>query len=150
LRATRFTRRSWLLTPGLLTPRGPLRAAGAALHVRSLWWTLVTGVAALAEEGQRTDLAQRLLGTPIPSSIADLSAWQHYADALFTILRDERDLGHEWEFTDEVSRKLNDYFYANELLVQCLKVAAVSDREAVLQGLLLPPAVEKQDDKKRG
>ncbi|MFZ4663894.1 MAG: NACHT domain-containing protein [Caldilineaceae bacterium] len=100
---------------------------------------LVTGVAALAEEGQRTDLAQRLLGTPIPSSIADQSAWQHYADALFTILRDERDLGREWAFSDGEINKFNDYLYANELLVQCLKVAAVSDRQAILHGLLLPP-----------
>jgi hypothetical protein len=65
--------------------------------------------------------------------------WQQCADVLFAMLRDQRDLGREWSFSREDVGKLNDYFYANELLVQCLKVAAVADRQAVLQGLLLPP-----------
>jgi len=56
-------------------------------------------------------------------------------------------LGHEWNFTDAEIDKLNAYFYANELLVQCLKVAAVTDRQAVLNGLLLPPAAGQEDQK---
>ena len=112
---------------------------------------LMAVVAALAEEGGLAALAQQLLALPLPPATAGGQAWQCYADALFVILREERDLGHDWEFTDEASRTLNDYFYANELLVQCLKVAAVSDREVVLQGLLLPPDVEAgQEDKKIG
>jgi len=100
---------------------------------------LMEGVAGLAEEGGLPALAQQCLVTPLPIPTADAQAWQHYADALFAILCDERSLGREWDFTDEAIRKLNDYFYANELLVECLKVAAVSDRQAILHGLLLPP-----------
>jgi hypothetical protein len=59
-----------------------------------------------------------------------------------TMLCDERDLGREWNFSGVEINKLNDYLYAYELLVQCLKVAVVTDRQAVLDGLLLPPQVQ--------
>jgi hypothetical protein len=71
--------------------------------------------------------------------------WQQYADALFIILSDERNLGREWNFNDKEIAILNDYFYANELLVECLKVAAVSDRQSVLNKLLMPPEARREE-----
>lgn len=70
--------------------------------------------------------------------------WQQYADRLFALLRGQRDLGREWKFSDKDLYNLGNYFYGNDLLVQCLKVAAVTDRQAVLNNLLLPPAIEQQ------
>jgi hypothetical protein len=104
--------------------------------------SLVNDVALLANEAGLADLAQQLTthSSPLPS--ASRQSWQQYAQTLLTILRDERDLVHEWNFRQNDLDKLNSYFYANELLVQCLKVAVVSDRQAVLNGLLLPPQVE--------
>ena len=100
---------------------------------------LIQGIVTLAGEAGLGETAQGLRASAIPGPTATQQAWQEYADTLFAILRDERDLGREWGFSREDVDRLNDYFYANELLIQCLNVAAVSDREGILQGLLLPP-----------
>ncbi len=110
---------------------------------------LVQGVAGLADEAGRRDLAQLLLSSFIPLPASTPQAWQHYAATLFTILCEQRDLGHEWSFTDEEINKLGTYFSANELLVQCMKSAVVSDRQSVLLGLLLPPDTNEQAKKTR-
>jgi|GEM_PF-3579429 len=100
---------------------------------------LVQGVVELADEAGLAGIAGRLRVMPIPAPNASWQDWQQYADALFAILRDERDLGHEWGFSRKEVETFNDYFYAKELLVQCLKVSVVSDRQAILAGLLSPP-----------
>lgn len=110
---------------------------------------LLHDIVTQAEMAGLTTLAQQLAAHSVPLSNAHIQAWRQYAAFLFTIMCEQRDLGREWNFSQEDLDKLNNYLYANELLVQCLKVATVSDREAVLQGLLLPPA-GGQDDKKTG
>jgi hypothetical protein len=110
---------------------------------------LISSIVALADEAGLTNLAQELTGYTIPKSYLSRYDWQQYAYILHVILNDERDLGREWPFSDEENGKLNDYFYANELLIQCLNVTAISDRQAVLQGLLLPPEA-RQISKKIG
>ncbi len=106
---------------------------------------LLTGVIDLADEAGSAneaglvEVARRLHSLLLPSITASGQEWQKYADALFAILRDERDLAHDWGFTKKDIDTLNDYFYASELLVQCLQVAVISDRQAILAGLLSPP-----------
>lgn len=94
------------------------------------------------------DLTQQLAVHIIPLPGASAQEWHRYADALFAILHDLRALGHPWSLRPEDIDKLKDYFYANELLVQCLKVATVSDRQAILNGLLLPPRRERRTEVK--
>lgn len=48
-------------------------------------------------------------------------------------------MGHEWKLSKKQVDALARYFSANELLVECLKLAYVADREAILAGLLRPP-----------
>lgn len=108
---------------------------------------LIEGIAGLAGEAGLTNLAQRLAVQLCPLPSASTQDWQKCADELFSILRYERDLAREWSLNDKENAKLNDYFYANELLIQCLKVAAVTDRQAVLNGLLLPPETRQEDQK---
>lgn len=105
--------------------------------------SLLQVVAGLADDAKLAALAQYLRAMPMSLPRVDGYSWQQYAVALFPILRDERALRCEWKFSNKEIYKLNDYFYANELLVQCLKVAAVSNRDEVLQKLLLPPGVSK-------
>jgi hypothetical protein len=100
---------------------------------------LLEGVIDLAHKAGMVGEVRRLRALSAPASTASGWDWRQHADALFVILRNERDLAHEWEFTKEEIDALNDYFYANELLVQCIQVAVVSDRQTILQGLLLPP-----------
>ena len=104
--------------------------------------SLVNGVVALANEAGMINLAQQLTALSCPTPGASKQGWQQYASALFAMLRDERDPGRKWNLHHADVNKLNNYFYANELLVQCLKVAVVTDRRAVLNGLLLPPQVQ--------
>ena len=49
-------------TPGLLTPLGLPRAILTALHIRSLWWTLVTAAAAAAPAALHAGVAR---ATPV-------------------------------------------------------------------------------------
>ncbi len=104
---------------------------------------LVQGIAVLAHKAGLVSLMQALEAQPIPLPTAGTQDWQHYADLLLVMLRDQRGLGQEWNFSAHDEEKLNYYFYFNELLVQCLKVAAVTDRQAVLNSLLLPPPASK-------
>ncbi len=91
----------------------------------------------LAIQANRDNLVVDL---SLPTNTANIVDWQQFTDTLHAIMQ-ESDLVHDWQFTDDQIDKLNNYFYANELLVQCLNVAVVSDRQAILAGLLAPPAV---------
>jgi hypothetical protein len=102
------------------------------------------GMIALAKEAELSVVAQTLAAQPLPPLAADPQAWQQYADALFAMLQ-QRDLARQWKFSDEQSERLERYFAANELLVQCLKVATVTDRQAILNGLLEPPVPRTEE-----
>jgi hypothetical protein len=99
---------------------------------------LSQGMIALAKEAGLPVVAQTIAAQPIPPPTADPQAWQQYADVLFAMLQ-QRDLARQWAFSDEQIERLERYFAANELLVQCLQVATVTDRQAILNGLLKPP-----------
>ena len=61
-------------------------------------------------------------------------------------MQHHRDIGHDWNLSPEQIWKLNDWIEANELLVQCLKLAVVSDRKGIAAGLLLPPKATTDAD----
>lgn len=100
---------------------------------------LTKGTTDLAQEARLTDVVQAIAAQPVPPPTATPQEWQRHADALFAILQ-QHDLGQEWRFSTEQIKKLNRYLAANELLLQCLKVATVTDRQAILNGILEPPA----------
>ncbi len=57
------------------------------------------------------------------------------------VLIEHRNIGHDWQFTDEQREKLNQYYEANKLLVECLKSDCYVRREtrqAIEESLLLP------------
>jgi len=81
----------------------------------------------------------RLLVVPEPS--ANAQAWQGLADQLDAVMQ-QRGLLQDWYFTGEQIDKLNTWLAANELFVQCLKLAVVPDRQALLNRLLAPPPVD--------
>lgn len=100
--------------------------------------TLLQGISVLAENAGLITLAQRLRTLTIPSPSNSWKDWQQYATALLVILR-ERNLEHKWKLSPKEVDILNSYFYANELLIHCLNIAAVSDRDALLHRLVLQP-----------
>lgn len=97
-------------------------------------------IGTLSKSTSATGLAEQLGRLNVPSAGDFEQTWADFAAKLLNIMRQERDLGHDWQLTATQVDKLNAYFAANELLVQCLKLAVVSDRQAILDGLLLPPA----------
>jgi predicted NACHT family NTPase len=56
------------------------------------------------------------------------------------ILIQYRNIGHDWQFSDEQRQKLQQYYTANKLLVDSLKSENVSDqlRQEIEATLLLP------------
>jgi hypothetical protein len=52
-----------------------------------------------------------------------------------------RNIGHQWQFSDKQKEVLKQYYAANELLVDCLKVpceVTPTVREEISETLLLP------------
>ena len=45
----------------------------------------------------------------------------------------------DWELTEEQLNVLGNYLSSTELLLDCLDLAAIEDRQAVLDRLLIPP-----------
>lgn len=84
-------------------------------------------------------VADGLAQLPVPHGKAKQAEWKVFATELQALLTRERDFDFERKLNGEQVDQLNGYFEANELLVQCLKLAVVSDREEVLTGLLKPP-----------
>jgi hypothetical protein len=94
------------------------------------------------------DLSQRLgvrelhdafSALPIPAASSSPEAFQAFAEALRGILTEHRIISHGWEFAPVQTRHLADYYGANHLLLQCLDLAVVSNRQAIEDSLLLPP-----------
>jgi hypothetical protein len=51
-----------------------------------------------------------------------------------------RDIGYDWDFSEEEANILVNYLYATQLLLDCLDVAVVTtDRAALRDRLLRPP-----------
>ena len=80
-----------------------------------------------------------LAALDIPATNAPLETWQAFESQLQSIMIEHRDLGHDWDFTQEEAEMLNRYYTAAHLLKECLNVAYVTDRAAIEDRLLLPP-----------
>jgi hypothetical protein len=65
--------------------------------------------------------------------------WQILAKDLQSIMVEHRDIGHSWAFGLDPTDALSDYLATTHLLVECLKLAYVTDRTAIEERLLLPP-----------
>jgi len=86
-------------------------------------------------------LSQTLRSLTIPSSRNKQSEWAVFERELRGIMQRERNIGHEWDLTEEQIETLNTYLRANLLMLEYLKLAAVSDRKAIEDSVLLPPVV---------
>jgi len=75
----------------------------------------------------------------VPEEDAPESAWRYLEEELQAVMIAHRDIGHEWDLDGKSAGQLLRYLRANQLLLDCLQVAYVSDREAIADSLLLPP-----------
>ena len=98
---------------------------------------------ALAQFSQRLGLDQlvhALHGLRLPPKDASDVEWQRFADELQALMIRQRNIGQVWNFTEEQLKRLEQYEQATVFLAECLQLAAVSDRQAVENRLLLPPS----------
>jgi hypothetical protein len=86
-----------------------------------------------------SELSQALASLLPPIETTPKYAWQTFVNDLQLIMLTYRDLGHEWNLTAEQIKQISRYFEANLLLLECLKLAYVSDRQAIEDSLMLPP-----------
>ena len=66
---------------------------------------------------------------------------QSWADELKAVMIEYRNIGHDWQFSDEQKQLLKQYYDANKLLVDCLNSAAnvtPTVRQEIEDTLLLP------------
>ena len=99
-------------------------------------------IAALIQSSQRmglSELAQALHGLRLPANEASNAAWRQFADELQALMIRYRNIGQAWNFTHSQCWRLRQYEGATIFLVECLQLAAVSDRKAIENRLLLPP-----------
>ncbi len=93
----------------------------------------------LQQRDDCTELYQALVTFRLPSKDDEQKEWKHCGKTLQTLLQQHRDIGHDWSLTPGQSETLKKYLAANTLLIHCLDVAVVQDREAIKNSLLRPP-----------
>lgn len=76
----------------------------------------------------------------IPSDDSSSEKWNIFTNDLQKIMIDHRNIGHGWNLTEKQIVCLQQYNRANILLMDCLKLAYVSDRTEIENSLLLPPS----------
>ena len=69
----------------------------------------------------------------------DDEIWRTLSNGLWRFLEDERGFLQQPEPDQEDYEQINGYFYANELLMRCLELAYVTNRQEILDNLLRPP-----------
>jgi hypothetical protein len=102
---------------------------------------LARGLARDLAHDRDPNLHQALITLGVPVTDTPPEAWSSFADELRSIMITHRNIGHEWNFAPEQIERLNTYFEANRLLVECLNLACVSNRAAIEDSLLLPPDI---------
>jgi predicted NACHT family NTPase len=76
---------------------------------------------------------------------------QAWAEKLRSMLIEHRDIGHDWQFSDEQKKLLKQYYDANKLLVDCLNSDSYVSREVrqEIEETLLLPVAEIESKKHR-
>jgi hypothetical protein len=98
-------------------------------------------IAQLQAWGAKFDLPfQKSIGTlSVPDGDIFSDQWQLMRVSLEKILLDYLGVDQFWEWSEEQANLLTRYLQANRLLLECLDVAYVPDRQAIVDQLLLPP-----------
>jgi len=70
-----------------------------------------------------------------------VSQWHKLAEKLRGIMIEHRNIGHDWQFSEAQREKLQQYYDANQLLVECLNsdcYVTQATRQYIEDTLLLP------------
>ena len=77
---------------------------------------------------------------------------QAWTEQLRIVMIEERNIGHNWQFSDVQKELLQQYYDANKLLVDCLNSDCYVSREVrqEIEETLLLPSAEIQKRQQRG
>lgn len=90
-------------------------------------------------EVSQVELAEQLTSLTLPNTYAPQTRWSEFALSLRDILQLRRNVGFNWDLTDEQMSLLGKYCAACELLAECLKLAFVTDRKEIERNILTTP-----------
>jgi len=107
-------------------------------HYIKLFNDLIKKVKQLGYTGL-AELLSALEKHKIPKPNDKQNKWSHLAKALRKVMQQQRDIGHEWNLQKAQLELIADYYRANQLLLDCLKLATVSNRADIKAPLFLPP-----------
>ena len=93
----------------------------------------------LCRQGRDITLIHALEAISVPSDSASNDAWHAHAEEIKSVLVTHRGFRFDWQWTREDRDLLNDYLYANEMVVRCLSLAYASNRQVVLKQVLTDP-----------
>ncbi len=85
--------------------------------------------------------AAALEKTPLPAPTSQKQDWEQFEKEFRRILLEHRDMGHEWDLDEAQVERVEKYFQATQLLLDCLEVATVSDRQGILDRILTVEAL---------
>jgi hypothetical protein len=87
-----------------------------------------------------SELAQALKELSLQIINAESEIGLSFARELQTLMVECRNIGHDWGFNEEQFKVVRQYFCATSLLVECLDVAYVTNRDDIEDRILRSPA----------
>ena len=72
----------------------------------------------------------------LPENTVVKMDWQKSTESWRTAIIEQRDIGHDWELDSKEIQVIFDYLTANKLVLDCLELASVNDREKILGRVL--------------
>lgn len=91
----------------------------------------------LARDLKMDKLSEELAALP---TLTDIAPAEEFVDKLRVLMREHRDIGHEWNLTEKQEERLVDYLNATDLIEDCLYLAYMppDEKKAMLNSLYLP------------
>ncbi|MCP4345803.1 MAG: NACHT domain-containing protein [Desulfobacterales bacterium] len=85
-----------------------------------------------------TELHKALSKVSVPTEDSSKDEFRNFSKTMLNIFESHFNI-EDYKFTREQAEHVRQYYYATELIIDCLKIAYVSDRERIEDRLLRPP-----------
>jgi hypothetical protein len=86
-----------------------------------------------------SDYYAELSKLELPDENDSTSEWQEFTTQLRQLTQKHQDIGYRWQLTEKHFDKLATYLKGNLLLLECLNLAMVEDRQAIEEQILYFP-----------
>ncbi|MCC6457568.1 MAG: NACHT domain-containing protein [Caldilineaceae bacterium] len=90
----------------------------------------------LTRDASQPDIAEQVRRLTLPSESSRPATWNKYCSSLLQILHNKRSFVNTVDMSNSQLEELKRYLYMQELMIQCLNVATVSNRSQLQADLL--------------